>query len=126
MQPAKGPDSNIMRAASCVVETMRRSGAHLDAGPRLARIFTAAGLPVPRMRCEQLMDAHPGSPLFQYFADTLESLLPKAIEYGIATEGEFDLETLPVRIEAELQTVGYPMLSAPNVLAWCRSCGAIR
>lgn len=120
MQPAKGPDSNIMRAASCIVETMRRSGAHLDVGPRLPRIFTTAGLPVPHVRCETIMDAHPGSPLYQYLADTLESLLPKAIEYGIATEGELDLENLPTRVEAEMQAAGYAMMTAPNVLAWCR------
>jgi len=119
MQPAKGPDSNIVRAASCIVETMRHSGAHLDAGARLPGIFTAAGLPVPQLRCEQLMDAHPGSPLYQYLADTLESLLPKAIEYGIATEGQFDLKTLPACVEAELQAAGYPMMVAPNILAWC-------
>lgn len=120
MQPAKGPDSDIVRAASCIVETMRRSGAHLDLGPRLHRIFIAAGLPVPHMHCEQIMDGRPGSPLFQYIADTLESLLPKAIEYGIATEGEFDLEGLPGRLEAELEAAGYAMFTAPNVLAWCR------
>ena len=121
MQPAKGPDSNIVRAASCIVETMRRSGAHLDLGPRLHHVFAAAGLPVPQMRAETVMDAHAGSPLFQYFADTLESLLPKAIEYGISTEGEFDMVNLPARLEAELQIVGYAMFSAPSVVAWCRS-----
>jgi cyclopropane fatty-acyl-phospholipid synthase-like methyltransferase len=121
MQPGRGPDSNIMRAATCLMETMRRSGAHLDAGPRLHRIFSDAGLPIPHMRSEQILDGNPGSPLSQLFVDTLESLLPKAIEYGLAKEGDFDLATMPAKIEAELQFAGYPMFSAPNVMAWCRT-----
>ena len=121
MQSPQGPDSNLRRAVTCIVETMRRSGAHLDVGPRLHRIFTAAGLPVPFMRGETVMDGHPGFPLYQYFADTLGSLMPKAIEYGIASAGEFDLEKLPAQVEAELQSFGYPMMIGPIIAAWCRA-----
>ena len=46
MMPTPGPDSLAKRAGNCIVETMPRSGTHLDLGPRL-HVFTAAGLPQP-------------------------------------------------------------------------------
>ncbi len=115
------PGSVTTKAGNWIVETMQRSGAHLDAGPKLHTIFTSAGLPVPSMRAEFLMDGNADSPLFQYFADTLESLMPKAIEYGILTEGEIDLASFPAQAQAELSSVGYAMLIGPMVSAWCRT-----
>jgi ubiquinone/menaquinone biosynthesis C-methylase UbiE len=119
-QPPAGPFSHTKHANACIVETFRRSGAHLDLGPRLHRIFAAAGLPVPQMRWEAVMDAADDSPMFRSVADTLESIMPKAIELGVATEGEFDLESIAERIHDEMRIVGYAMLMAPLVAAWCR------
>ncbi len=66
------------------------------------------------------MDAADDSPMFRSVADTLESIMPKAIELGVATEGEFDLESIAERIHDEMRIVGYAMLMAPLVAAWCR------
>jgi hypothetical protein len=41
------------------------------------------------------------SPLYQYCADTPANLLPKTIEYGIATGEEIDLKSVPERLRAE-------------------------
>jgi SAM-dependent methyltransferase len=120
-QSPPGPDCNLVRSVRGIVETLRRSGAHVDLGPRLHRVFQAAGLPVPAMRWEARMDGAPGSPLYQYIADTLESLMPKAIEYGIAKPGDFDVAQLPALMETEVQSAGYAMMVAPLVAAWCRS-----
>jgi hypothetical protein len=57
------------------------------------------------MRFEALMDGRDESPLYQYCADTLASLLPKAIEYGIATADEFDVESIPERLRTEMNAV---------------------
>ena len=73
--PPQGPDSTVKRVVSCMVETLRRSGAHVDLGPRLHRVFSAAGLPQPLMHFEAIMDCrdevaaisvlrrHPGQPV---------------------------------------------------------------
>jgi ubiquinone/menaquinone biosynthesis C-methylase UbiE len=121
MVPGTGPESMIKRFASLVFETFRRSGAHIDIGPRLHRVFTGAGLPQPNMRFEALMDGRPDSPLYQYAADTLSSLLPKAVEYGIATAEDFDTETLAAHLSEERQALGYAMMSLALVAAWCRT-----
>lgn len=67
------PDPAAALAGTCIVETMRRSGAHLDVGPRLHRIFTAAGLPVPSMRGEILMDGRPEEKLPALVRDELQT-----------------------------------------------------
>ena len=71
------------------------------------------------MRFEAVMDPHDDSPLYQYIADTVERLLPKALEYGIPGAAEIDIASIPNRIQAEMNIVGYAALVAPMVCAWC-------
>ena len=70
------------------------------------------------MRFEALMDPQPDSPLYQYVADTLEHLLPKAIEFGVPGADTLDVAAIPERMRAEMNAVGYPMMSTPVVCAW--------
>jgi SAM-dependent methyltransferase len=70
-QSPPGPDSTLKTAITCLVETLRRSGAQVDLGPRLHRVFQAAGLPLPNMRFEAVMDPHEESPLYELVADTI-------------------------------------------------------
>lgn len=123
-QPPAGPDSTVKTLGTCVVETLRRSGAHVDLGPRLHRVFQAAGLPLPSMRFEAVMDPRDDSPLYQYIADTVERLLPKALEYGIPGTAELDIRSIPDRIRADLNMLGYAALVAPVVCAWCKKPAA--
>ena len=118
--PPAGPDSIVKTMATVVIETLRRSGAHVDLGPRLHRVFQAAGLPLPWMRSEAVMDPRDDSLLYQYLADTVERLLPKALEYGIPGAAEMDIGSIPNRMRAEMNKLGYAMLVAPMVCAWCK------
>jgi ubiquinone/menaquinone biosynthesis C-methylase UbiE len=118
--PMAGPDSTLKRAATMLIETLRRSGAHLDMALRLHKVFQGAGLPLPQMRFQAIIDGAPDSPLFEYFADTIASLLPKAVEYGITTAEEMQVETLAQRIRAEMQAAGYAMVVGGSTAAWCR------
>lgn len=119
-RPIGLPEGVTKTAVTCLIETLRRSGAHVDLGPRLHRVFPAAGLPVPEMRFEMVMDGHDDSPLYQYVADTVASLLPKALEYGIPGADKLDLATLPGQVHAEMNAAGYAMAVASVVCAWCR------
>uniref|UniRef100_Q01YM7 Methyltransferase type 11 n=1 Tax=Solibacter usitatus (strain Ellin6076) TaxID=234267 RepID=Q01YM7_SOLUE len=121
MMPGMGPESVVKHFASFVFETFRRSGTQVDLGPRLHRVFTNAGLPQPVMRFEALMDGRPDSPLYQYAAETVASLLPKAVEHGVATAGDLDTGTLAARLSAERESLGYAMMSLALVAAWCRT-----
>jgi len=117
----QGPASPALRVLTCIVETLRRSGAHIDLGPRLHRVFASAGLPQPTMRFEAVMDAQDESPLFQLVADSFVSLLPKAVEYGIAAPDEVDVERIPAQLRATMNAAGYAAMSLPTVSAWCRT-----
>jgi hypothetical protein len=123
MMPAMGPESATRRMAHTVVETLRRSGMQIDLGARLHDVFTGAGLPQPHMRLEAPMDGREDSPLYQYSAETVASLLPKAVEYGIATAEDFDTDSLAARLSAERRVIGLAMMSIPLVAAWCRTAG---
>jgi len=118
-QSPPGPDSTIKAVVTCIVETLRRSGAHVDLGPRLHRVFQAAGLPLPTMRYETLLDPREDSPLYDYVADTATHLLPKAIEFGVPGAAEMDVASISTRLRAEMNAAGYPMMAAPVVGAWC-------
>ena len=122
--PPQGPDSALKTTVTCLVETLRRSGAHLELGPRLHRVFQAAGLPLPNMRFEAVMDARDDSPLYHYVADTMASLLPKALEYGVPGADKLDIASMGERMRTEMNAVGYAMLVAPMVCAWCRTPGS--
>jgi len=120
-QPPARPESTTKTAITVLVETLRRSGAHVDLGPRMHSVFQAAGLPLPNMRFEAVMDGHKDSPLFQYAADTIANLLPKALEYGVPGADQLDIASIPERMRAEMNAVGYAMIVAPVVCAWCRT-----
>jgi ubiquinone/menaquinone biosynthesis C-methylase UbiE len=115
----EGPDSIFKTTITCLIETLRRSGAHVDLGPRMHRVFQSAGLPLPNMRFEAVMDGRDDSPLYQYAADTMANLLPKALEYGIPGADKLDLASAPERMRTEMNAAGYAMVVAPVVCAWC-------
>jgi SAM-dependent methyltransferase len=118
-QSPSGPDSMTKRASTCIVETLRRSGAHVDLGPRLHRVFLTAGLPLANMRLEMVMDPREDSPLYDNFVDTAAQLLPKAIEYGIPGADGLDVASLAASIRTEMDAVGYAMRGPTLVCAWC-------
>jgi SAM-dependent methyltransferase len=120
----QGPANPALRVLTCIVETMRRSGAHIDLGPRLHKVFASAGLPRPTMRFEAVMDAQDESPLYELIADSFVSLLPKAIEYGLVTPEEIDVESIPALLRATMNAAGYAAMSLPTVSAWCRTATA--
>lgn len=119
--PMPPSETVLGRVGSCIVETLRRTGAHLDLGMRLHTVFTKAGLPLPRMRFEAILDGAPDSRLHQYIADTYANLLPKAIQQGVPTaEGLAPLDDIPHRISVEIQGMGYATFVCPMVSAWCK------
>jgi len=71
------------------------------------------------MRFEAIMDPRQDSPLYQFIADTLANLMPKALEYGVPGADTLDLASVQERIRTELNFVGYAALVAPMVCAWC-------
>jgi SAM-dependent methyltransferase len=79
-------------------EAMRRSGVDVHIGMRLYSVFLEAGLPPPEIRVAGLaITPSMETPSVQ----TLRSLLPKLIEYGIASEEQVGIDTLEARLREE-------------------------
>ena len=95
-----------------------RSGAHLNMGMELYRVFVDAGLPEPTLHFEAPMGGPEDWPGFEYLANSFRSLVPLIEAYGIATAEEIDVDTLADRIQAEVTTSKRPLLLPPHITAY--------
>ena len=95
-----------------------RSGAHLNMGMELYRVFVDAGLPEPTLHFEAPMGGPEGWPGFEYLANSFRSLVPLMEAYGIATSEDIDIDTLADRIQAEVTTSKRPLLLPPHITAY--------
>jgi phospholipid N-methyltransferase len=80
-------------------EAFRRGGIELNMAMRLPEVFQSCGLPSPQLQMSAVGGAGPAyAQQFAVFAaGLLRSILPRLVEYGIATEQEVDIETYAVR-----------------------------
>jgi ubiquinone/menaquinone biosynthesis C-methylase UbiE len=103
-----------------VFDTFQRAGMNLTMGLDLYRVFLEAGLPAPRLLVETLALAGEDSPLYDYLAHTVRSVLPLAERLGVATADEVQIETLSERLRREVADAHGVFLSPPMVGAWAR------
>jgi len=104
-------------------ETFERSGACLNMGLELYSRMLDAGLePTPEPIAEigvHMGDDTPGARRWALFA---RSLLPKIVEYGLATEADVDPDTLEQRLRDEFhQAGGMIPLTYLMVAQWART-----
>jgi hypothetical protein len=81
-------------------ETLGRSGARTSNELFLYRHFRAAGLPPPTLHNELLLGDDPE--IRRYLVDLLSALWPRAVEFGLSRDKLGDPDTLPARLDAEL------------------------
>jgi hypothetical protein len=90
-----------------IAETFERSGAHVTIGLDLYALMFEAGFePDPAPIAELGLhtgDQVPGARRWALFA---RSMLPKIVEYGLASEAEIDVETLEGRLREECRNAG--------------------
>ena len=100
-----------------ISEVLRRSGACIDMGMRLHATYRAAGFVNIATEVSHPSGCGVSREIAEYFVDTLRSVLPKIIEFGIATHEEIQIDTLADRMvaagrEADPQWVGSRLISA--------------
>jgi ubiquinone/menaquinone biosynthesis C-methylase UbiE len=106
-----------------LARTMERSGAHVNMGLELHSRMLEAGLePAPAAIAEigvRLGDPSAGPRRWALF---VRSLLPRIVEYGLATESEVDVDTLEWRLREEFASAGGLMpLTWLMVAQWART-----
>ena len=103
----------------CVSETFARGGVELAMGWKLRQTFLDAGLVSPQLYVDAFING--GSEWMQrfapYVANLLRSLMPRILEYGIATEEEIGIETFEQRYMEEV-------LTQHSVVQWWSCVGA--
>ena len=117
IKPASlAPTPLLNQIGAWIWETLRRSGAETQMGMKLYATLIAAGLPAPTVGAEAIVQTastnYPGVPLVRV-------LLPKMVQFGIATEEEVDIDTLQQRVADELEASG-PQIGQVIFSAWTR------
>lgn len=106
---------------SLLSTTFERSGAQLDIGAELSWRMLDAGLdPEPQPLAEIAVDGAPGSLAYRRWVLIAQSLLPKIVEYGLATEEEVRHTVEQELREELLASRGLTPLSWPMIGQWAR------
>ncbi len=91
-----------------------------DIGLQLPRLMQDVGLPPPECRCDCVMDGGPYSPVYEWIAETVRTVLPGIVKFGFATAEEVDIDTLEQRLRQEAAETKAFVLAWPLVDAFAR------
>jgi SAM-dependent methyltransferase len=118
------PSSPLLtRLWTWLVSSCGAARVDLDMGFRLRRTMLDAGLVDPEVLLTARVEGGPDSPVYVYLAETIRSLLPAIIKFGIATEAEVDIDTLADRLRAEIVASDGVLVPSMMVGAFARCPG---
>ncbi len=103
-----------------VVSLFRMAAPHANIGMRLYHLLQTAGFTDLQCRAECLIDGGPDSPFYDWFAETVRSLLPKMIAARIATAGEFAPDLLAGQLRDEALATASCITTPLIVSGWAR------
>ena len=96
---------------------LESAGADVQMGMHLWPVFTEAGLVEVEVRAEGIVQ----TPDTRYpSAHLVGTLLPKIVEYGLATEDEVGIDTLQDRLDDEIRSAGATSVQVMVFGAWGR------
>jgi len=104
------PESPLRERAFEIFRDFFHTATHGNMGTRLYHLFVEAGFSFPECYAEYPIDGGPDSPLYEWFAESLRSLLPRAEPLGLVRSEDLDIDTLAERLKAEAVTFksGFP------------------
>jgi ubiquinone/menaquinone biosynthesis C-methylase UbiE len=91
-----------------------RAGVELDMGLKLRHALLAAGFVEPELLLTSWVSGGSEAPTYEYLADTIRSLLPAILAFGIATAEQVEIDTLAARLRAEI--VAFDGAIVPSML----------
>ena len=112
------PSRHWERMLGWWLEVARRGGVELSIGFKLRGAFLDAGLPEPRLHLDAPMGGGMDWAGYGYAAQTVRSILPLLVQYGIATEEEVGIETLEERFRDEVTTQNGVVALQSYISAW--------
>lgn len=115
------PESPLFRRTrQWIMNTFERAGLELDMGTKLFATFLDAGLPEPQMIAAGRIGGGAQSPIYDYAAGVLRSLLPLAERLGVATAADVEIDTLAERLRHEAVASNACVMPPPLIGAWTR------
>jgi SAM-dependent methyltransferase len=99
-------------------EGLQRAGLDSRFGLQLYQVFLDAGLPAPQLHCGAFVGAGPDWGWYDVTAETIRSLLPVLIKYGIATAEEIGINTLAERCREAMVSKRSVAIGPSYISAW--------
>lgn len=112
------PQSQV--AGHWVAEALRCSGATIDMGMRLYSTYRAAGFVKTATEATHLSGCGFSRQMAELVEETVRSLLPKLIQYGIATAEQVQIDTLADRMLASVHDIDPQWVGTRYISAWAR------
>ena len=103
-----------------IKQTLTRTGADIQTGLKLARIFQEAGLPRPQMIQGAQVESGPDSEVYSAITQLARTLLPLMERTGVATAAEVNIDTLADRLREEAVAINATWIYPPFIGAWAR------
>ena len=103
-----------------ITEALRHSGARVDMGMHLYATYRAAGFVKTATEATHLSGCGFSREMADLFAETIRSILPKIVQYGIATLEEVQIDTLADRMDAAVRNADPQWVGSRYISAWAR------
>ena len=103
-----------------ISEALRHSGARIDMGMRLYATYRDAGFVKTATEVTHLSGCSCTREMADFSAETIRSILPKIVEYGIATLEEVQIDTLADRMDAACRDTDPQWVGPRYISAWAR------
>jgi ubiquinone/menaquinone biosynthesis C-methylase UbiE len=84
-----------------VARTFEAGGVHPAIGAQLYQLMSKAGFVELNARVEYGVDGGPDSLYYEWLAESVRSILPRAISLGLVTAAEMDIDTYAQRLREE-------------------------
>ena len=95
------PESPLRERTMKVFRDFFAAATHGNIGTRLYHLLLEAGFPFPECWAEYPIGGGADSPLYELFAESLRSILPRAEAMGLARSEDVAIDTLAERLKAE-------------------------
>jgi SAM-dependent methyltransferase len=119
--PAHPPSQIYEQVYTWVREACHHAGMPLRIGLDLYTIFQKSGFPPPQISCEGHILAGPDPARYELLAETVRSLLPLILKFGIATEEEVAIDTLAERLRDEALSQRLVVRGTDMIGVWTRT-----
>jgi ubiquinone/menaquinone biosynthesis C-methylase UbiE len=103
-----------------ITEFFRRAVPRPNIGSQLFWLMQEAGLPPPECRLECVMDGGPYSPIYEWVAETVRSLMPRMEALGMTAAAAANIDTLAQRLREEALEKRGVVIASPMIGAFAR------